>query len=375
MNKRMILMLLACVVVFGGVFGVQAMINKGMNDFFDDMPMPAVSITVADAEEDTWPVRLSAVGTAKAVNGTQLTTEAAGIVNKINFRSGEQVKAGQTLITLDDEADRAQLKALKAAAELAKAELERTQRLHRQGSASKAELDRAISQADQAVGNLTSHEARIAQKNIKAPFDGQLGIRLVNLGEFLSPGTPVVSLQQLSPIYVDFKLPESNLKALAVGQTITVTVDAWPDATFEGKVTAIEPGIDAATRSIKVQAEIENEDFKLRPGMFARVQLDLGADESVVVIPQSAVSFNPYGNAVFVVVDSEDNNGTAQKVVKRRFVRTGRTQGDYITILEGIEPGDTVATSGLLKLNNDTVIKISDEVNMEASKNPTPNNT
>src|SRR5699024_3808671 len=199
--------------------------------------------------------------------------------------------------------------------------------------------------------------------------------RLVNLGEYLSPGTPVVSLQQLAPIFVDFKLPESNLNALEVGQTINVTVDAWSDATFEGKVTAIEPGIDASKRSIKVQAEIANEDLKLRPGMFARVQLSLGDDESVVVIPQSAVSFNPYGNAVFVVVDGEDKNGESQKIVKRRFVRTGRTLGDYITILEGVKPGDTVATSGLLKLSNDTVIKISDEVEMEASKNPTPDNT
>ncbi len=375
MNKRMILMLLACIVVFGGVFGVQAVINKGINDFFDDMPVPPVSITVAEAEEDTWPVRLSAVGTAKAVNGTQLTTEVGGIVKSINFKSGDHVEAGDVLITLDDDADRAQLKALRAAAELAKVELERTQRLHRQGSASKAELDRATSQADQAIGNLTSHEARIAQKTIKAPFDGQLGIRLVNLGEFLSPGAPVVSLQQLSPIYVDFKLPENHLNALEVGQHITATVDAWPGLTFEGEVSAIEPGIESGTRSIKVQAEIANEEMQLRPGMFARVQLSLGEDEEVIMVPQSAVSFNPYGNAVFVVVDGEDKNGETQKIVKRRFVRTGRTQGDYVTILEGLEPGEVVATSGLLKLSNDAVVTISDEVDMDASKQPTPDNT
>lgn len=374
MNKRMILMLIACLVVFGGVFGVQAMINKGMNEYFDDMPMPAVSITVADAKKDSWPLRLSAVGTASAVNGTQLTTEVAGIVNKINFQSGDHVEAGQTLITLDDETDRAELTALRAAAALAKAELERTQRLHRQGSASKAELDRATSQADQATGNLTSQEARIAQKNIKAPFAGQLGIRLVNLGEFISPGTPVVSLQQLSPIYVDFKLPENHLSTLSVGQEVTVTADAWPD-NFIGKVTAIEPSIDAATRNIKVQAEIDNPEFKLRPGMFTRVLLSTGADEEVLMIPQSAVSFNPYGNAVFVVVEEEGRNGEVQQIVKRRFIRTGRTRGDFITVLAGLAEGDTVATSGLLKLNNDTVVKISDEVEMNASINPTPDNT
>lgn len=374
MNKRMMLMLIACLVVFGGVFGVQAMINKGMNEFFDDMPMPAVSITVAKAEKDSWPLRLSAVGTANAVNGTQLTTEVAGIINKIAFQSGEHVKAGQTLLTLDDETDRAELTALRAAAALTKAELERTQRLHRQGSASKAELDRATSQADQAAGNLASQEARIAQKNIKAPFAGQLGIRLVNLGEFISPGTPVVSLQQLSPIYVDFKLPESHLSALSVGQDVTVSADAWPD-NFTGKVTAIEPNIDASTRNIKVQAEIDNPELKLRPGMFTRVQLSMGADEEVLMIPQSAVSFNPYGNAVFVVVDGEGRNGETQQIVKRRFVRTGRTMGDFITVLEGLAEGDTVATSGLLKLSNDTVIKVSEEVELNASKNPAPDNT
>lgn len=375
MNIRLIIMLAACVIIFGGVFGVQKVLNDGMNDFFDNMPVPPVAVTVAEVKEFTWEREITAVGTARAVNGTQLTTESAGIVTEIRFNSGDLVKKGDILVRLEDDADRAQLQALRAAAELSRLELERSRRLHNQGSISKAELDRAQSQADQASGSLTTQEARVAQKTLRAPFDGRLGIRQINLGEYLGAGEPVVSLQQLQPIYIDFNLPEQRLADLSLGLTINALIDAWPDDTFQGTITAIEPGIDRATRNFSAQATLANEDGKIRPGMFARVSVDLGEAEDVLAVPQTAISYNPYGNAVFVIVEQQDKDGEARLVVNRRFVRTGRTRGDFVAILEGLQPGDRVATSGLLKLSNNTVVKISDEVDLAPQLTPKPANT
>ena len=375
MNIRLIIMLAACVIIFGGVFGVQKVLNDGMNDFFDNMPVPPVAVTVAEVQEFTWEREITAVGTARAVNGTQLTTESAGIVTEIRFNSGDLVKKGDILVRLEDDADRAQLQALRAAAELSRLELERSRRLHNQGSISKAELDRAQSQADQATGSLTTQEARVAQKTLRAPFDGRLGIRQINLGEYLGAGEPVVSLQQLQPIYIDFSLPEQRLGDLSLDLTINALLDAWPDDAFEGTITAIEPGIDRATRNFSAQATLANEDGKIRPGMFARVSVDLGEAEDVLAVPQTAISYNPYGNAVFVVVEQQVKGGEARLVVNRRFVRTGRTRGDFVAILEGLQPGDRVATSGLLKLSNNTVVKISDEVDLAPQLAPKPANT
>lgn len=375
MNIRLIIMLAACVIIFGGVFGVQKVLNDGMNDFFDNMPVPPVAVTVAEVKEFTWEREITAVGTARAVNGTQLTTESAGIVTEIRFNSGDLVKKGDILVRLEDDADRAQLQALRAAAELSRLELERSRRLHNQGSISKAELDRAQSQADQASGSLTTQEARVAQKTLRAPFDGRLGIRQINLGEYLGAGEPVVSLQQLQPIYIDFNLPEQRLADLSLDLTINARIDAWPEDTFQGTITAIEPGIDRATRNFSAQATLANEDGKIRPGMFARVSVDLGEAEDVLAVPQTAISYNPYGNAVFVIVEQQDKDGEARLVVNRRFVRTGRTRGDFVAILEGLQPGDRVATSGLLKLSNNTVVKISDEVDLAPQLTPKPANT
>ncbi len=375
MNKRFIIVIAACVVVFGGVFALQMMLRKGMNDFFDNMPMPAASVTAAEAQSFTWERGISAVGTARAVNGTQLTTQAAGIVTEIRFNSGDMVKKGDILLRLDDATDRAELQALRAAAELSRLELERTRRLQNQGSVSKAELDRAQSQSDQAQGSLNTQEARVAQKTIRAPFDGQLGIRQVDLGEYVAAGAPVVSVQQLSPIYIEFSLPEQRLSELALDLEVDVTVDAWPDDTFTGSITAIEPGIDRSTRNFTAQATLANEDGKLRSGMFARVNVDLGEAEEVLAVPQTAISYNPYGNAVFVIVEKQNDAGETQLVVNRRFVRTGRTRGDYVAIVEGLEEGDRIATSGLLKLNNNATVTISEDVNLDPQLEPTPDNT
>ena len=372
----MFLVLLACFIVFGLVFGIQAVMRAGMNDFFNNMPQSVHSITVAEAEHASWARGISAVGTARAVNGTQLTTEAAGIVTEIRFNSGDMVEKGDILLRLDDATDRAELQSLRAAAELARLELDRSKRLNQQGSISKAELDRSQSQADQATGALNAQQARVNQKTIRAPFSGQLGIRQVDLGEYLSPGTPVVSLQQLDPVYVEFSLPEQRLASINLEMTIQAEVDAWPGEQFAGQITAMEPGINPGTRNFTIQATLDNPDHKLRAGMFARVNIDLGDAEELLAIPQTAVSYNPYGNAVFVVEDGEpDEAGEPTLIVSRRFVRTGRTLGDMVAVTEGLEPGDRVATSGLLKLSNNAMVTISDEAVPQADTAPTPDNT
>ncbi|WP_111655346.1 efflux RND transporter periplasmic adaptor subunit [Isoalcanivorax indicus] len=375
MNLKILFTLIGLIVLFLLVFVVQAMMRMGMNQFFDNMPMPAATITAAEAETAAWARGINAVGTARAVNGTQLTTEAAGIVTEIRFSSGDTVEKGQILLRLDDDTDRAELQSLRAAAELTRLDLDRTERLHRQGSISKAELDRAKSQADQASGALNAQQARVNQKTIRAPFAGQLGIRQVDLGEYLSPGTPVVSLQQLDPVYLEFSLPEQRLADIKLDMTVRAEVDAWPGEAFEGVITALEPGINPGTRNFMIQATLDNPEQKLRAGMFARVTIDLGDADDVVAIPQTAVSYNPYGNAVFVIVENEGKNGEPHLTVNRRFVRTGRTLGDMVAILEGLEPGDRVATSGLLKLSNNATVKISDEAEPPASTAPTPDNS
>lgn len=372
MNLRLIMLLGAVLLVFVAVFGLQKLQSEGLNDFLDNMPIPAVSVSVAEVEPMNWANYLAAVGSARAVNGTQLTTQSAGLVTEIRFNSGDQVKKGQILLLLDDDTDRSELQALVAAAELARADHERISRLFDQGSVSKADLDRAKAQADQTRGQLASQQSRVSLKTVRAPFDGTLGIRLVNVGEYLAPGTAVVSVQQLDPIYVDFNLPEQQLSQVHLGQTIEAGFDAWPGQQFEGTVTAIEPAIDRGTRNFRVQATLRNGDQRIRPGMFSRVALDLGSADDVLAVPQTAISYNPYGNAVFVVVEKEEGEGL---IVKRRFVRTGRTVGDFVAVVEGLSAGERVATSGLLRLSNDSAVEISDELPLEPSLAPTPNNS
>ena len=374
-NKPMLIMLFGCALLFGLIFGFKAIGSYFMNQFFDAMPMPPATITAAQAKPQSWPRTLNAVGNVRAVNGTSLTNETAGIVTEINFRSGDLVSAGTVLLRLDDDTDRAELESLRAAAALARQDLERTERLQRQGSVSESELDRARSQHDQARAQYRAQQARVEQKSLRAPFDGELGIRQVDLGQYLTPGTAIVNLQQLDPVFINFSLPEQRLAVVRTELDVQASVDAWPNERFTGRITALEPGINPATRNFQLQASFENTERKLRPGMFARVMIDLGERDEVLAIPQTAVSFNPYGNAVYVISERQTDDGETQSIVNRRFVRTGQRRGDMIAVLEGLEPGDRVATSGLLKLGNDRVVRITEEGEPGTELSPQPDNS
>lgn len=383
-RKRMSWMLLVTVLVFGSVFAVWAVMQAMLNSYFDDMPEPPVAVATFDARAEHWSGRLEAVGTLVAVNGTNVTTEAGGVVQEIAFQPGQPVQAGTLLVELNSAAELATLEAMEASAELAGAQAERWRTLGADQLVSQAEAEERATQAATSHAQAESQRALIAQKRIRAPFDGILGIRRVNLGQYVAPGEPIVSLQSLDPIFLDFTLPEQDLEHVREGLRVDARVDSLGGRTFEGTVTAIEPAVDPGTRNFKVQATLENPGHLLRPGSFARVEFEVGQDQDVVVIPQTAVAFNPYGNVVYVVMPADAGDGDAAQaagedgepglIARQRFVTTGPARGDMIVVTRGLEPGETVVDGGLLRLRNDAAVAINNEVRPTADEDPTPAN-
>ncbi|KAF1711723.1 efflux RND transporter periplasmic adaptor subunit [Pseudoxanthomonas sacheonensis] len=384
MPKRLFWMLLLALVVFGGVFGIKAMMAKQTNAFFDSMPQPASAVTDFAAKKEQWADAEESVGTFVAINGTDVTTEAGGIVRELSIKPGQPVKAGTVLVQLNTTNEVAVLRSLEAAAKLAVVQRDRWRALGKDKLVSQAEVEERATTAATTLAQAEAQRALIAQKTIRAPFSGVLGLRKVNLGQYVNPGDPIVSIQSLDPIFLDFSLPEQRMGQVLEGTLIRATVDALPGQAFEGKVTAIEPLVDTNTRNFKVQATLPNPENNLRPGTFAHVNFDTGGLREVVVIPQTAVSFNPYGNAVYVISqvprgkDEKDMQGkplTGNKlIVKQRFIKTGATRGDLIAVTSGLKPGERVATSGLLKLRNDAEVTVNNKVQPTANAAPTPEN-
>jgi membrane fusion protein (multidrug efflux system) len=345
--------------------------------------MPPVAITDTEAMEQTWPATIDAVGTVTAVNGIAVTSEVAGTVESIRFGSGDRVATGTVLVTLDAVMDQAQLRSLEAQRDLAETDLARGKELFGSDGVAKSQLDRLESEAAQAAARVAEQQALIAKKTIRAPFAGSLGIRQVSQGQYVSPGTPLVTLQSLDPIYVNFALPEQRLGILSVGLPVSADVDAFPDATFEGRITAIEPRVEENTRNFDVQATFRNPGARLQPGLSARVHIAMPQSETYVVVPQTAVSYNPYGNSVYVVqeaasgasAESASTPGESpgpKLVVARRLIKTGPARGDMVAVLEGLKAGERVATSGLLKLRNDAVVIINNAVKPGEDLHPSP---
>ncbi|REH40253.1 membrane fusion protein (multidrug efflux system) [Paraperlucidibaca baekdonensis] len=386
MNKRMMWMLIITAVVFGGLFGMKWFGNKMMNQFFDTMPVPAAAVSSAKAEALSWRATIAGVGTVVASQGTRISSESGGLVAKVHFESGAKVKRGDLLVTLSAGSEQADLARLQSQATLAKSELSRLQRLYSLEAISKSDLDRAETDFRAAQSAADGQRAKLAQKQIRAPFSGQLGIRQVDVGQYLTPGETMVTLQQLDPVYVDFSLPEQDVLRVATGQAVNITLDAQADRVFTGVISAIEPQVDVQTRNFKVRANVANADRALRPGQFARAEIALPAVREVVAVPITAVSYNPYGNSVYVIVkaptkaaepgaageQSAEKAADEQLIVRRRFIKTGEARGDLVEITEGLSAGDTVATSGLLKLQNDAKVIINNTVMPPASAAPTP---
>ncbi|UHQ54559.1 MULTISPECIES: efflux RND transporter periplasmic adaptor subunit [Microbulbifer] len=371
-NKRMLLMLLGCLLLFGGIFAFKMFGKMMMNRAFDNMPLPAATVTAARVERQLWQESLSAVGTMRAVNGVEVTTRAQGVVQRILFDSGQPAEKGQLLAELSAEPEKAELEVLEAELRLARRNHQRIKALHVKGVTTDAELDDALSTLDRVLASIRVQKETVEEHRVVAPFSGRLGIRRIDLGQNVAPGDPVVSLQQLDPIFVDFYLPGRYFARIKTGLPIEVTTDAFPEKTFPGKVTAIDPGIDSASRNFLLQATMDNPGDQLRPGMFADVSVDLPRRRNVLVVPRTAVSFSPYGNAIFVLQQDPEGNGL---VASKRFVKTGEERGDLVEIIEGAEEGERVATSGLLKLRNQSPVTVNNEETLPAKADPQPENS
>ncbi|HSO82760.1 efflux RND transporter periplasmic adaptor subunit [Thiocapsa sp.] len=318
-------------------------------------PMPAPTVTAVTVETTAWEPALEAVGTLQAIQGVEVNNEVAGQVTAIEFESGAMVKKGDILVRLADEVDRADLEGLQAAERLAQIKVDRNRSLLKDRAVAQGDFDEISAQLDQARAQVKAKQATIEKKTIRAPFDGQLGIRRIDLGQFLAEGSSIVPLQTLDPIYVDYSLPERHLGLLAVGQQVQVRVSAHPDRTFDGVIQVISPGIDQGTRNVRVRAGLSNPDLALRPGGFARVATLLPREDAVITIPREAVAFNTYGDAVFVIREED-----GKTLVERRQVRTGAVRGEEIAVLDGLAAGERVVSSGQVKLGNAQEVRIVD---------------
>ena len=373
MAKRMIIMLVAAAVVLFIIFGYEAfksyMISNAMRAFAN--PPQAVSTIVATTTE--WQPTTTAVGSLRAVNGAQLSLELAGVVDKLYFQSGDDVSAGTVLMTLRSDDDVAKLHALQATADLDAINLDRDQKQLKVSAVSKAQVDTDSATLRNAQAQVAEQQAVVDKKTLRAPFAGHLGIRAVDLGQYLNPGTAIVTLQALDPIYVDFTLPQQALAEIREGQLVTATVDTYPDQSFVGKITAINPAVDIATRNVQVRATIDNPDHLLLPGMYAKVTIDVGSEERYVTVPQTAIVYNPYGNTVYVIQDKGKNaQGHPLLVAQQAFVTVGPTRGDQIAILKGVDAGATVVTAGQIKLRNGSPVIVNNSVVPTNSPNPRP---
>ncbi len=368
----MLLMLLGSALLFGGIFAFKIFGNYMMNRAFDTMPQPPATVTSTAAEIQIWRESLSAVGTMRAVNGVDVTTEAQGVVRAIHFKSGQTVNKGELLLELSAEPEKAQLQVLQAELRLARRNHQRTSILRERGVTTEAELDQTLSTLEQVQANIEVQRATVNERRVTAPFSGKLGIRLVDLGQNVDPGQAVVSLEQLDPIYVDFFLPERYFSRVAPQQSVKLTSDAYPKRIFQGRITAIAARVDSDSRNFQVQATLRNPEQKLRPGMFAEVSVELPTQRRVVVVPRTALSFAPYGDAVFVLQRSKEGDGL---VAQKRVVKTGEERGDLVEIVQGLREGEQVATSGLLKLRNGSPVNIDNANKPPAETNPQPENS
>ena len=352
----------------GGLGYFQFVVKPEMiKGFISKAPPPVQTVAVSEAATDQWTPRLPAIGTFRAVAGVDIAPQVAGVIRAINFESGQDVEKGALLVQIDDAIEQADLAANVAALKNAELSLERQRQLVTGGSTTKAQLDQAQAARDQGQAAVDRVKAQIGLKALTAPFAGRIGLRRADIGQYVSPGTGIASLQQLDPIYVDFPVPEQTIAELATGQVVEVSVDAWPDQPFMGKVISLDARVSAETRNLVVRAEVRNPEKVLRPGMFANVGVLAGDVRKVVTLPRTAVSYSLYGDAVFVLAPNPPPAGSAQAAptpgdqtfrAERRFVRTGEARGDRISILEGVKPGERVISEGQIKLAANALVRV-----------------
>ncbi len=339
------------------------------------MHMPPQTVTADSVRRESWPKTISATGSLVAVQGVTVSAELGGKIVAIAFESGDRVKAGDLLVRIDVSAEEAQLRSAEAAAKLARINLKRNRNLRKNKTVSQSDLDTAEANFKQASAQVDNMHAAIEKKTLRAPFAGHLGIRQVNLGQIVDKGTPVVTLQAIDPIYVDFSLPQQRFSVLAQDTEVKVTTDAAPGEVFPGKIIAVNPEIDQMTRSVRVRARLTNKNELLRPGMFANVEVLLPTQQDVLSIPATAVLYAPYGDTVFVIDEVEDKvSGKRQLLLRQQIVRLGETNGDFVAVIKGLKEGESIVTNGVFKLRPKMAVVIDNTLEPEAKLAPKPPN-
>ena len=369
MAKRMFLMLavVAVALVSLGYFKTRQFQAAAKGHAFQP---PPEAVTTVVAKQTSWPTTLSVVGTMAAIHGVTVSADLPGTVDKINFDSGRSVQQGEVLVELDTRQERAQLAATEAQRDLAKINYARYNQLAKEGVISRQDYDKAMAEQKQTEANVAEIQATIARKTIRAPFTGVLGIRQVNLGQYLSAGSAVVPLQSLNPIYVNFSVPQQVVNQIRVGETVRLTTDNLAGIEFTGRVNAIDSVVDSATRNLQIQATVSNPQGKLRPGMFTQVELGVGSKRTIFPLPASAINYAPFGNSVYIVSELKGPDGKAYRGVRQQFVKLEGNRGDQVGVVSGLNEGDEVVTSGVFKLRNGAAVAVNNKI--QPGNNPAP---
>ncbi len=375
MIKPLAIMILIVAIVLGGILGWQAFIGSMIKKGMSAAARAPQTVSTVTAAKTSWQAQIHAVGSLRAVRGADLSAQASGIVDDIEFDSGNDVPAGKLLLRLKPNDDFAKLEQLQAAAELAAQTLKRDQEQFAAQAISQATLDSDVSTLKSARALVAAQQALIEEKIVKAPFAGRLGIRQVDLGQYLTAGTTVVTLQALDPILIDFYVPQQALRHLKTGQAVVATVDTYPGVRFTGSIESINSKVDTASRNVQVRASLRNADKRLLPGMFANVTVDSGDATSQITLPQTAITYNPYGDTVYLVRrGGGEGGGKPGYTVQQRFVELGATRGDQVAIESGVNEGDVVVSAGQMKLRNGTAVVVDNSVEPANEANPTPPN-
>jgi len=372
MLKRMLLMLAVVLLVIAGLgFVKYKQISTAMAKGASYAPPPE-AVTTIIAAKAIWPSTLNVIGTAAAIQGVTVSADLPGTVDKINFESGKAVHQGDVLVELDTRQERAQLAAAEADRDLARINYARQQQLVAQGVVPRTDFDNASAQQKSTEAKVGEIRATIERKTIRAPFSGILGIRQINLGQYLAAGQAIVPLQSLNPIYVNFGVPQQESSRIRIGRALQITCDDLAGVTFAGRVSAVDSVVNESTRNIQVQATLSNPHQRLRPGMFVQVALGVGENREVIALPASAINYAPYGDSVFIVSDMKDPKGNTYRGVRQQFVKVEGSRGDQVAVISGINPGDEVVTSGVFKLRNGAAVQVNNKVQPSNNPNPKP---
>ncbi len=371
---RLVVMLVCVGVLFFLVFGFGVFRNIMIARFLTTLSNPPQTVAIVQAQSTPWQSALNSVGSLVAINGANLSSEVSGIVDTIDFDSGQTVKTGQLLLTLRANNDPAVLEQLQAVSALDAITYDRDVKQFSADAVSQAVVDTDRATLASAQAQVQAQQELMAEKQVKAPFAGTLGIRQVDLGQYLAAGTQIVTLQQLNPLYIDFYLPQQALAQIGVGQKVSIGIDAFPDKSFQGEISAINSAVGTTTRTVQVRATLRNDDLLLRPGMFGTVSVDVGQPKNLVTLPLTAVAYNSYGDTIFVVTHGKDAKGKDDLVAHQAFVVLGDTRGDQVAVLDGIKDGDQVVNAGQLKLKNGSVVLINNSIEPPNQPNPNPPN-